>query len=166
MAGERTISAMSLDLGSNLGYCMIDHGIIIKSGALKLSAKDSHPGTRFQRFQNFLIAHRHVKEIMYEDVPRFESAASAKVYCGLLSILQLFCLVQGINLTGIFAKSVKKEFAGNGNADKAAMCKVAHRLGWRGGHPDTDIDHDECDAIAGAWVILKRRGVDPNFINV
>ena len=161
MAKAYTI--LSLDLGSNVGWCFIKAGLITQSGVLDLRCKESHPGYRFLKFQNMISPFRHVSEIFYEDVPRFESAGAARVYCGLLSILQVFCLMNKIRLTNIKAGSVKKEFAGHGHAKKPDMCRTAHRLGWRHGHPETDIDHDEADAIAAAWVLMQRRGVKLEF---
>ena len=152
-------TVLSLDLGTNCGWCLVKNGVIRFSGVVALPASDSHPGHRFTKFQNWLQEFRGVNEIFYEDVPRFESAAAARVYCGLLAFVQVFCLVQGIRLTNIKPNSVKMEFTGKGNADKKRMCEVAHKLGWKGGHKDTDIGHDEADAIACAVVIMNRRNV-------
>lgn len=150
-------SILSLDLGTTCGWCLVKDGVARFSGTLALPGPKEHPGRRFLRFGNWLNDFRGVNEIFYEDVPRFESAKAARVYCGLLSILQVFCLQHGIRMSSIKSNSVKKEFTGNGNAKKPVMCQVAHRLGWRGGHPGSDVDHDEADAIACAWVVLKRR---------
>lgn len=154
---------ISLDLGSTVGYCVTVDGKITDSGVLPLHRKEDHVGGRFLRFNNWLIGmfEKHkVNEVFYEDVPRFESAGAAKVYCGLLSLVQMLCLAMAKRMTAIKATSVKKEFTGNGRADKIAMCKVCHKLGWTHGYAGTDIDHDEADAIALTFVILKRRGVD------
>jgi Holliday junction resolvasome RuvABC endonuclease subunit len=159
MAREHTM--LSLDLGSTLGWAFVKADEIRKSGTIQLTRKDSHPGDRFRRFEEWLFNWRGVKEICYEDVLRFASAGAAKSYCGYLSILQVFCLNHGIRLLCIKPTAVKKGFAGKGNADKKEMCEVAHKLGWRNGYKGTDIDHDECDAIAVAWVILSRKGLSP-----
>lgn len=161
MAKPYTI--LSLDLATTCGWCFVSDAQYRYSGVLHLPDHKVHPGMRFLKFKNWLHDFRGVSEIFYEDVPRFESAKAARVYCGLLSEVQVFCLVHGIRLTSIKANSVKKEFTGNGSAPKELMCKVAHDLGWQHGHPDTDIDHDEADALATAWVILQRRGVGLNI---
>lgn len=148
---------LSLDIGTHTGWCEVQDCMAIKSGVMKLPGPEGHPGNRFMTFSNWLYQFKHVNEIFYEDVPRFESAKAARVYCGLLCIVQMFCLQHGIRMTNIKSNSVKKDFTGNGNAKKPMMCEVAHRLGWKGGHEATDIDHDEADAIACAWVILNRR---------
>lgn len=150
-------TVLSLDIGTNLGWCLVKDCVIKHSGVLSLPASDSHPGHRFLKFSNWLQDFREVNEIFYEDVPRFESAKAARVYCGLLCIIQMFCLARGIRMTNIKAVSVKKAFTGNHIADKKLMCDVARKFGWKGGHPNTDIDHDEADAIACAWAIMQRR---------
>lgn len=159
---------LSLDLASNFGWARVKAGVVVESGVVELpKGPDVHPGRRFLAFHNWLAKHHRthgIKEIFYEDVPRYESKHSARVYCGLLSALQMFTLVNSISLTNIKSNSVKKEFTGNGNADKKLMCAVCHKLGWKNGHPGTDIDHDEADAIACAWVVLMRRRVEPCFI--
>lgn len=160
---SKPYTILSLDLGTNLGWCLVQGGQYRFSGTLNLPDSKMDPGLRFVKFQNWLQDFRGVNEIYYEDVPRFESKWSAMAYCGLLAILMVFRLTHGIRVTCIKSNSVKKEFTGNGNADKQHMCKVAHKLGWPGGHPGTDIDHDEADAVATAWVILKRKGVEMRF---
>ena len=163
MAKNHTI--LSLDLGSTTGWAFYSGGVIRKSGvvSLKRDANDK-PGTRFLKFYNWLNKFSTIKEIVYEDVPRFESGASAKVYCGLLALVQMHCLAHGIRMTCIKAKTVKKEFSGNGNADKGLICKVAHKLGWCGGKSNTQDGHDEADAVAIMWVTLNRRNVVPEIM--
>lgn len=151
---------LSLDLGTSLGWAFAKDGVISQYGMLKLTTKDTHPGHRFLKFNNFLCNFVGVKEIFYEDVPFFESAYSARSYAGLLAFLQVFCLVNKIRLVGVTPTAVKKEFTGRGNANKRDMCSVCHKLGWRGGYAETDIDHDIADAIALAFVLFKRRGVE------
>lgn len=161
------VRVLSLDLASTFGWALGNHdgkrGVITHSGEIDLSRKDTHPGHRFLKFNEFLHKFTGVKEILYEDVPRFESAGAARVYCGLLAHLQVFCLAQNIRLTNMKPGSIKKHFTGHGNAKKEVMCEVAHRLGWGGGHKGTDMAHNECDAIALMWVVFTIRGLDPKF---
>jgi len=161
------VKVLSLDIASTFGWALGEHdgrqGVVTHSGEISLIAKDAHPGTRFLRFNEFLSKFRGVKEILYEDVPRFESAGAARVYCGLLAHLQVFCLVQGIRLTNMKPGSIKKHFTGNGNANKEMMCDTAHKLGWGGGMAGTQLAHNECDAIALMWVVFTIRGLDPKF---
>lgn len=130
------------------------------SGELSLTANNTHPGLRFIRFSNWLQAFKSVNEIFYELVPRFESAAAARVHCGLLAIVQMFAATHNIRLGTIKPNQVKMGFVGNGACKKVEVCRVAHKLGWEGGHPNTEINHNEADAIACAWVLMQQRGYE------
>lgn len=148
---------LSLDLATSAGWCYIEGTEYLYSGVLSLKDQGGHGGLRFLKFQNWLHDYRGVNEIFYEKIDRFESGDAAKVYCGLRAILLLFSLQHGIQVHGLTPKTIKKHFTGNGNASKELVCKVAHQLGWKHGELDTDIDHDEADAIALAYAILERR---------
>lgn len=167
MESSPAVRVLSLDLASTFGWALGNtdgkKGFITHSGEIELASKDLHPGHRFLKFTEFLSKFRGVKEILYEDVPRFESAGAARVYCGLLAHLQVFCLTQGIRLSNMKPGTIKKHFTGSGNANKKMMCEVAHKIGWGGGHPGTEIAHNECDAIALMWVVFTIRGLDPEF---
>ena len=162
---------LSIDLGSTIGYAVGKSGVIVESGEVTLSAQQTHPGHRFLKFQQWLgkfidsNCRPMIDEILFEDVPRFESAAAAKVYGGLLATLSIFSLAHRIRMRSLKANQVKKDFTGHGNAKKEVMCEVAHRLGWKRGTPGTMNNHNECDAIALLWVIYARGGIEPIFIN-
>lgn len=158
--------ALSIDLGSTIGYAVGKNGIIENSGEVTLSANHTHPGHRYLKFQQWLENFRHVNEILFEDVPRFESAAAAKVYGGLLAVLMIFSLAYRIRLRSLKANTVKKDFTGHGNASKEDMCDVAMKLGWRHGAEGQRVNHNECDAIALLWVIYTRGGIEPSFLKV
>lgn len=151
---------LSLDLGTNTGWVDIQDANALRSGVLHLPGPIGHPGRRFIEFQNFIVQFKDYQHIFYEDVPRFESAKAARVYCGLLCIVQMFSLRYGIALTNAKSNVVKKQFTGIGNCQKELVCEVAHKLGWKGGHPLTRNDHDEADAIACAWTILNDSNIE------
>ncbi len=158
---KRTI--LSIDMGSTMGWALCQDNKILYSGTEALSAKDSHPGHRFLRFHNWLMDFKGVDEIIYEVVGSFQNADSAKIYCGLLAVLQMFCLTHGKRLVGLHAMTVKKEFCGSGRADKEEICSMCHALGWKNGKQGTRLDHDEADAIAVLFCVLARRGVNVSF---
>lgn len=159
-------TTLSIDLGSTIGYCLAKNGVIIESGEVTLSAKESHPGHRWLRFQKWLYQYKDVNEILFEDVPRFMSNGAARVYCGLLAVLQIFSLGCGIRMASLKPSQIKKDFTGSGSSDKLEMCDVAMRLGWKNGVPGTQNCNNECDAIALFWVVSTRRGVQPSFLKV
>ena len=154
---------LSLDLATSTGWCLIQDAQYRYSGLIPLPKHSEYPGLMFVKFLNWLQDYRGVDEIFFERVPRFESRFSAEVYCGLLGVLHIFRLTHDIRLTSIKSKTAKMIFTGNGNAEKTVVCKVAHWLGWQGGHPDTDINHDEAEAIAIAYSLLHKRNVELIF---
>ncbi len=154
---------LSIDLGSTLGYAIGVNGVVINSGEVTLSAKDTHPGHRWNRFNQWLFQHRDVDEVLFEDVQFVTSTQQMKVYGALLGFLQVFVLTHGIRMVSLTPGQIKKEFAGRGNAKKPEMCEVAMNLGWKNGVRGTDNLNNECDAIALFWCVCKRRGVEPSF---
>lgn len=162
MTGDFT--TLSLDLGSTTGYAIGKNGVIVDSGEVTLSCSGTHPGHRWLKFQQWLVKYQNVNEILFEDVPQFQSGAAARVYCGLLAVLQIFSLAHGIRMCSLKPTQIKKDFTGAGNSKKPVMCEVAHRLGWKHGTPGTENNNNECDAIALFWVVCVRRGIEPSFI--
>lgn len=156
--------SLALDLGSTFGWVLGKNGIIERSGEVALSAKDSHPGHRWLRFQEWLYDHRTVNEILYEEVQAFRSSQASMVYGALRSHLQVFALVHGIRMCCLTPGQIKGDFTGNGNAKKEMMCDVAMNLGWKHGVRDTRAFDNECDAIALYWVVSLRRGIKPSFL--
>lgn len=155
---------LCLDFGSTVGWALIKNAVVVQSGVRQLSAKDAQPGHRFVMFQDEILrGFTKVDEIVYEDIPFHTSRDQSRVYDGLLAHLQAHCLRNRIRLLGINNSTIKKEFAGNGKASKEEMCAHAHSLGWRHGEPGTDLDHDECDAIAAGFVRLSRQGITARF---
>lgn len=158
---------LALDLGTTYGWSLGINGQIVRSGELTLATDSQklHPGHRWIKWQEWLYQFRDVNEIVYEDVTFFGTNGylTARVYCGLLAVLQTFSLQHGIRLRCLSPSAVKKEFAGNGRADKKMMCDVAINLGWKNGKRGTDINHNECDAVALLWVIYNRDRKNPRF---
>lgn len=159
-------TVLSVDLGSTIGYAIGKSGVIIDSGEVTLSpgASKTHPGHRWLKFQQWLAKYNSVNEILFEAVPRFESAGAAKVYGALLGVLQIFSLAHGIRMASLGPSTVKKDFTGIGNCDKSVMCEIAHRLGWKHGTLGTFNCHNEADAIALLWCVYVRRGIEPRFL--
>jgi Holliday junction resolvasome RuvABC endonuclease subunit len=153
-----THTILSLDLGSTLGWAFSVDGVVERSGSITLAHKDAHPGSKLERFLEFLHEHKDVDEILYEFVPRFVSAGWAVTYGSLLGQVMLFCKVHGIRYGTLKPSEIKKVFTGKGNADKKAVCAICHKMGWKRGKPGSDIDNDEADAIALLCSTLMRRG--------
>lgn len=161
-------TTLSLDLGSTLGYAIGCSGVIIESGEVTLSpgVNKTHPGHRWMKFQQWLSKYQSVDEIVFEDVMFFgnNGVKAARVYCGLLAVLQMFALGHGKRMSSLTPSQVKKDFTGAGNSKKDVICEVAHTLGWQRGTKGTMNNHNEADAIALLWVVYVRRGIEPNFL--
>jgi Holliday junction resolvasome RuvABC endonuclease subunit len=156
---------LSLDLGSTLGWVLGNNGIVQSSGEVALfDKKGTHPGKRLLRFQEWLYEHRHVHEILFEEVTMFfKGNAAAIMYGRMLGQLEVFSLMHNIPLRSLPVGTIKKDFTGNGSAKKELMCDVAINLGWKNGTRGTRNNDNECDAIALYWVVCLRRGIKPSF---
>lgn len=154
---------LALDIGTTMGWAIAKDGIIEASSIKSFFIASGHPGAKFAKFNNWLVKFRNVDEIFYEDVPRFMSRDAGRVHNGFLAFLQAFAHGNNIRLTKLLNSSVKKEFTGDGRAKKERMCECAHNLGWTGGKKGTELCHDEADAIAVYYAIMKRRGVEVTF---
>lgn len=155
--------SLSLDLGSTFGWAIGKNGVITKSGEVALTSPSAHPGHRLLKWQEWLTNHKDVNEILFEDVPGFQSGAAAKVHGALLGLLQVFCLIHGIRMCCLKPQQIKMDFTGKKMAKKEEMCEVALNLGWKHGRRGTRDNNNECDAIALLWSIYKRRLIEPAF---
>ena len=81
-------------------------------------------------------------KVTYEEVMRWSSGNAAKVYCGLLAILQTECESKQIPYEGVHVGTIKKSATGNGNASKEQMIKAMEAKGYR------PQDDNEADALA------------------
>lgn len=159
------LTTLSIDLGSTIGWALGKNGVVQASGEVALFDKQRiHPGKRLLRFQEWLFAHKHVDEILFEEVTMFFKGNSAAIMYGrMLGQLEVFSLVHGIPLRSLSVGTIKKDFTGNGNAKKEIMCDVAMNLGWKNGTRGTRNNDNECDALALLWVVYVRRGLTPRF---
>lgn len=162
---------MAIDIGSTSGYAVGKNGVVIDSGEVSLSpgVGKTHPGHRWMKFQRFIhdMHSRHnLNEILFEDVTfvnKNNGAQVLKVYGALRGQIEIFTLAYNLRMGALPVTTIKKEFAGSGNAKKPAMCNTAINMGWARGIKDTDHLHNEADAIALLACVYKRRGIDLVF---
>ncbi len=159
---------LSLDLGSNTGWCYAKDNKIQITGVTTFNEPGAHPGLRFLRFRNWLVQFAKINEIFYEDTPMYASLVHARVNCGMLAVLHSFSLEFSIPVTCMHSMSIKKAFTGAGKAAKGInpkqpICDAAHALGWLGGKKGTTMCNDEADAIAIYFSIMQRRGFQVTF---
>lgn len=148
---------MALDLGTKTGFAVLRADGKIESGEAKFAPKANEgPGMRYVKFRRWLVemkaAHPGITDIVYESVMghgAFQVIAS-HTYGGLLATLQAFGEHHGIAYRGIGVSTIKKRFAGAGNATKKDVIDQCRALGF---NPDGD---NEADAIALLHVALDR----------
>lgn len=141
-------AVLALDLGTRTGYAILRDDSRVESGEVRLDLKANEgQGMRYVRFRQWLVevkqAHE-LAEIVYEQVMGHGAfqVIAAHVYGGLLATLQAFGEHHQIAYRGIGVTTVKKQFAGSGNADKADMVAQCKALGFN------PAGHNEADAIA------------------
>ena len=143
---------LGLDIGTHTGYAIVEGNKLVASGVRDFSVKaHRHIGHRGIMFYDFLRQVGRVDEIYYEKVQftgnRF-SSDGGELYKGFLMLVNMYAAGYNIPTFGIWPTTLKKNFAGSGKADKLAMCAQARSLGWKSGKENTDLYHDEVDAIA------------------
>lgn len=155
---------LALDLGTNLGWAYAEDGVIKKSGIKSLMAHGDLPGRRFIRFYDWLAPFRGVDAVYFEDVMGHgPGLQAARIYGGMLAVLQMFVYGNRVPLSGMAVSTLKKATTGHGRADKDMMCLMMHRAGWQGGVKGTMIDHDEADACALILAIAEKKGYSARF---
>lgn len=146
-------SILALDLGTTTGFAVLDRGKII-SGTKSFKPR-SHEGAgmRYLRFRReFLDKLTAAREVYFEQVRRHDGTDAAHVYGGLMAALMGWCEENNIPYRGVGVGEIKKHWTGKGNANKAAMIKIAVEKGYK------PIDDNEADALAlldYARVVLK-----------
>lgn len=139
---------LALDLGTRTGYAIRRADGRIESGEVRLDPKPNDgAGLRYVKFRRWLVemktANPDLAELVFEQVMghgAFQIIA-AHVYGGLLATLQAFGEHHGIPYRGVGVTTIKKQFAGAGNAQKQDMVRQCEALGFR------PRSHNEADAI-------------------
>jgi len=136
---------LSLDLATQTGWAYESAGMVTSgTESFQLKKKD-RPGVRFLLFRTWLrdmLVNVKPTKVTYEEVMRWSSGNAAKVYCGLLAILQTECESKQIPYEGVHVGTIKKSATGSGNASKEEMIQAMRAKGY---HPKDD---NEADALA------------------
>lgn len=166
----RLFRSLGLDLGTRTGWALAEGNRLTRSGIRDLSVRASeHKGKRGIKFYNFLLSMGELDEIYVEKIAftgNFKNKQGQWVtpsndgrqfYHGLLMIVEMYAAGFDIPVHEVHNSTLKKAFAGAGNATKEEMCARAIELGWPGGHVGTAMFHDEVDAIALVETQLRER---------
>lgn len=148
---------LCLDLATTTGFAIRRADGRIESGEVSFSLKkDEGQGRRYVKFRAWLLevktSHPDLGEIVYEQVMGHgaNNVIAAHVFGGLLATLQAFGEHHGIAYRGIGVSTIKKRFAGHGQATKKDVIDQCRALGF---NPGGD---NEADAIALLHVALDR----------
>ena len=157
---------LGLDLGRSMGWALSEGNVIVASGVEILSNSDMPIGFRGHMMYNWLLDFTDVDEVYYEKVinhGKMNVTRTAHDYGGYEMIMNLVFYGVRKPVIPIITTTLKKEFTGDGRAQKEDMCRVAHFHGWKGGRPGTAQSNDEADAIALLAVAAARMGQKISF---
>ena len=147
---------LCLDLATTTGFALRRADGRIESGEVSFSLKkDEGQGRRYVKFRAWLLEVKQgheLAEIVFESVMGHgaHNVIAAHVYGGLLATLQAFGEHHGIAYRGVGVSTIKKQFAGHGQASKADVIAQCRALGFKPG------GDNEADAIALLHVALDR----------
>ena len=122
----------ALDLGNLCGYCIMPPGSEVVFGTLDLVPnRFEGGGMRYLRFQTELTR-LHVRHnftlVVFEEVRRHLSAASATAYGAYKAFLMAWCEQNDVPYSSVPVGTWKKALCGQGNASKELVKQVVQRL--------------------------------------
>ena len=150
---------IALDLGTKTGFCFGDtfnggEDLSSRNHGMKdfsLKGNDVR-GDRFLKFHIWfrdLVKGQLPDKVFFEDVKRHSSNLSARVYCGLLSQVEMICVAEGVECHGIGVGTIKKYMTGNGRASKDDMIDAVKAKGL------SPYDDNDADAISLFFLACK-----------
>jgi Holliday junction resolvasome RuvABC endonuclease subunit len=143
---------LALDLGTHTGWAISEGNRIVPSGVREFSLNSKeHKGQRGIKFYNFLLHLGRFDAIFYEKIQftmNRRSGDGGELYKGFLMLVNMVAAGFNIPTYGIHPGTLKKDFTGNGRAEKWQICDKAREYGWTAGAPGTALYDDEADAIA------------------
>lgn len=136
---------LALDLGTTTGWAFGNGGVFL-SGTWNLKgSRYEGGGMRYLRFRGFLDkVHQEspVTRLVYEEVRRHAGTDAAHVYGGMMAVLTAWAEERGIPYEAVPVGTIKRFWAGKGNANKTAMLAECRRREIR------VSDDNEADAVA------------------
>jgi hypothetical protein len=175
------MKTLTLDLGTDTGWALMDGPEIVKSGTLHLASdaeleiqrregKDRTLDVRFVRFYRFVGEHAlgGVHRIVFEDVGFASTRMQTQLWASLRCAIWMVALMHPeLAIYAVPVGTLKQFGAGNVRAKKADMAKAlanhSSRLYVSDGNgtiikPNGNVaDDDEVDAL---WLVLYTRAVD------
>lgn len=134
---------LALDLGTTTGFKVGNHIAAVSGTSNFKPGRFEGGGMRFVKFRGWLnqmAAAYPIDQIAFEEVRRHAATDAAHIYGGLMATLTAWCEERSIPYEAVPVGTIKKHWAGKGNADKAAMIEASKRRGLM------PIDDNEADA--------------------
>jgi hypothetical protein len=154
-----TGAILALDLGTTTGWAVRTFDGLITSGTVCFRpGRFDGGGMRYLRFTNWLTEIDRLSgpigAIYFEEVRRHLGTDSAHVFGGLMATLTAWGELRGVPYQGVPVGTIKRHWAGQGNAPKQAMIAAARARGF------SPADDNEADALAILhWALESRGGV-------
>lgn len=146
---------LAIDTGNSLGWSVGQKRngelISISSGVIRLGASmDGNAWARMFEFLNHMIEWVDPVAIAYEEIRQKQFPAAAKIYGGMVAMLEMTSTHHGVDLVPCNCSSIKKHAVGNGNAQKELLTEAAKEK-WPEWRPlVVKMEGDEADA---RWVL-------------
>jgi hypothetical protein len=156
---DGTGAILALDLGTTTGWAIRTFDGLITSGTVCFRpGRFDGGGMRYLRFTNWLTEidglSGPIGAIYFEEVRRHLGTDSAHVFGGLMATLTAWGELRGVPYQGVPVGTIKRHWAGQGNAPKQAMIAAARARGF------SPADDNEADALAILhWALDTRGGV-------
>jgi Holliday junction resolvasome RuvABC endonuclease subunit len=148
---------LALDLATVTGWAYVGIDGVMRGGSESFQPRPSWTkGQRALRFRQWLaetLTNYPAHVVVYEKVMRHTSTDAAHLYGLLEGLVHMAADTRNLKVLEVGVSTVKKEWTGNGAADKDMMVDECKRRGFR---PD---DHNHADAIAILdWAIGRELG--------
>jgi Holliday junction resolvasome RuvABC endonuclease subunit len=140
------MNILALDLGTKTGWALHVRGGKISGGTVNCAPGVHAAGQRWVNFRNHLAemkrAAGEIQVVYFEDIKMHKGVIAAHVYGGFKAQLELWCMVNNVQMIGVGFGAIKKNWTGKGNADKQAMIAEARKRGF------APVDDNHADALA------------------
>lgn len=138
---------LALDLGTKMGYALVEADKIISSGTIHFKKQAS----KFNDYQAIILNMlSDCTNVYYEKVYAHKGVAAAHMYGAFEGILKMTAYSCAVSIDGIPVGTIKKAITARGNASKGDVINaVKTKMGI------TPQDDNEADALALAYYITN-----------
>lgn len=144
---------LALDLATTTGWACVANNVITSGSINFKPSRFDSVGMKFHKFRKWLsekLIEDKPQIVVFEEIHRHLSTASAHSFGGFLAILQECCVEKEIEYKGFGVGTIKKTGTGSGAAKKWQMIATAKEK-----FPDQQIvDDNQADAL---WLLETAR---------